>query len=254
MDRKKKKVERLMASLAKMNADNWQFKSAKRDVTLDKATDDSERTDETLSEAADDPESSPSPPSEVPSYEKVLSEVQALVELRPCIDNREKKIQAYLRLWRGEGPKVPEPSQQLSSYESQLLATYNIKYRAELSKIRALLKVAPGSDEHMEEIEAHMKIWEDAYKAKKLKEPRPLRRFRQLYEKELAKIQSKYNVTPGSDEHKDKIEAYMQRWEKTRRALEERGEERRKMKGQLSAEKRRAKIAAKRERREQAAL
>ncbi|KAK0754952.1 hypothetical protein B0T18DRAFT_400367 [Schizothecium vesticola] len=252
VDRKKKKVERLMASLAKMNAENWQFKSAKRGVTLDKATDDSERRDETLGEAADDSESPSPPPSEVPSYEEALSKVQSLVELRPCIDNREKKIQAYLRLWKKQGTKVPEPSHQLSSYESQLLATYEIKYKAEFSRIQALLKVTPGSDEHMEEIEAHMQVWEDAYKRKKLREPRPLRRFKELYAKELAKIQSKFNVMPGSDEHKDEIETYMQKWEKARKSLEERMEERRKMRGQVSAEKRRAKIAAKRERKKQA--
>lgn len=229
VEKKRKKVERLMKSLAKMNEDNWQFKTAKTGLAPDEATDGSESA-------------SPSP-SNVPSYEEALAKIQALVELRPCADQRNKQISAYMQLWSKQGPKLKEPE----PLEEAALDLYQEQYKAEFARMQAELGVTPGSYERKEEIEAHMEAWEKASRPKLWKDRREARRFKALYAKELTKIQTKLKVTPGSEEHKDKIEAHMKRWEEKRRAVLERVEERRQTRGQTAALKRNAKLARKRE-------
>lgn len=232
VERKRKKVERLMKSLVKMNEENWQFKTAKNGLAPDEATDGSE--------------SPPPSPSNLPSYEEALAKIEALVELRPCADQRDKQINAYMQLWSKQGPKLKEPE----PLEEAALDLYQEQYKAEFERTQAELGVTPDSSERKEEIEAHMETWEKASRPKLWKERREARRFKELYAKELTKIQNKLKVTPGSEEHKDEIEAHMKRFEEKRRAVVEKVEERRQTKGKIAALKRSWKLARKREQKE----
>lgn len=232
VEKKRKKVERLMKSLMKMNEDNWQFKTAKNTLAPDEATDGSE--------------SPPPSPSNLPTYEEALAKIKALVELRPCADQRDKQIDAYMQLWRKQGPKLKEPE----PLEEAALDLYQEQYKAEFEKTQAELGVPPDSSERKEEIEAHMETWEKASRPKLWKEGREARRFKELYARELIKIQSKLNVTPGSDKHKDQIEAHMKRFEEKRRAVVEKVQERRRNKGKTAALKHSLKLARKRDQKE----
>ncbi|KAK1835962.1 hypothetical protein QBC39DRAFT_340093 [Podospora conica] len=210
-----KKQETRTKTLQKMNQEMAQYKAAKSGITpgeeppYEEDEEDEEGTPAGHIEPANDAYWNSRPfHTDASEYQAELLKIQAELNVAPGSGEHQEEIDAHMRRWQDD------------------MLNRHLQFRARwenaLRKIKAELKVHPRSGLRQDEIDAHMAAWEEkaVRRANAKKVPREIRRYKQLYEKELAKFQAKLGVTPGSGEHQEEIDSHMRKWEEKRKKLE----------------------------------